>query len=129
MRPQISHKKVDDLITVYAKGMHLLSNVEQQELIDLVQGVNPEATVISRRTLGRIIDNDFTTKVDALEEVLKGVQHLCTTADIWSTSVKSFFGVTAHWIQPDTLERLSTALACRHFPSPHTLQSNCGDTG
>lgn len=121
---QISQKKMDDLITAYVvKGMHPLSTVEQPEFIGLVQGLNPEATVISRRALGRRIDNDFTSKVNALKEALRGVKHLCTTADIWSTCVSSFFGVTAHWIQPDTLERQSTALACRHFPSPHTYNS------
>ncbi|KAK9533152.1 hypothetical protein VZT92_008328 [Zoarces viviparus] len=28
-------------------------------------------------------------------------------------------GVTAHWIKPDSTERESVVLACRHFPSPH----------
>lgn len=33
------------------------------------------------------------------------MRHWCTTADICSTSVSSFFGVTANWIKPDILER------------------------
>lgn len=48
-----SQRKVDDLITSYVvKGMHPLSTVDSREFIELVQGLNPETRVFSRRTLG-----------------------------------------------------------------------------
>ncbi|KAK9529991.1 hypothetical protein VZT92_011531 [Zoarces viviparus] len=99
--------------------MHPLSTVEQTEFVELIHGLNTNLTVISRRTLRRRIAADFNAKKSDLKEKLKTVQYVCTTADIWSTSKTSFMGVTAHWIKPDSTERESVVLACRHFPSPH----------
>ncbi|KAJ3605155.1 hypothetical protein NHX12_027205 [Muraenolepis orangiensis] len=117
----VTQGKLDSLITSYVvKGMHPLSTVEQTEFVELIHGLAPNATVISRRKLQRKLDADFNAKKSVLKEKLKTVQRVCTTADIWSTSKASFMGVTAHWIKPNSTERESVALACRHFPSPHT---------
>lgn len=117
----IPQSKVDSLVKSFiVKGMHSLATVEQTEFIDLVQGLRPGANVMSRRTLGRRIDDEFATKRAILKETLKNVHHVCTTVDIWSTKKNSYMGATVHWINGHTLERESAALAVRHFPSPHT---------
>ncbi|XP_063742614.1 uncharacterized protein LOC134866395 [Eleginops maclovinus] len=119
--PTISQSKVDSLVKSFVvKGMHSLATVEQTEFIELVQGLHPGANVMSRRTLGRRIDEEFATKKAFLKETLKNVRRVCTTVDIWSTKKTSYLGATVHWINGDTLERQSAALAVRHFPSPHT---------
>jgi hypothetical protein len=46
--------------------------------------------------------------------------YVCTTADVWSTSKRSYMGVTVHWIDIDSLDRGSAALACRRFKGQHT---------
>ncbi|KAL0153378.1 hypothetical protein M9458_051297 [Cirrhinus mrigala] len=117
----VQQRRLDELIVSYVvQGMHPLSTVEQKEFIDLIQGLSPHSSVMSRRTLCRRIDCEFDSKISSVKDLLKTTKHLCTTADIWSTSVSSFIGVTAHWVHNDTLERQSVKLACRHFPSPHT---------
>lgn len=117
----VPQSKIDSLVTSFiVKGMYPLATVEQKEFTDLVQGLCPGAGVMSRRTLRRRIDDEFTAKTTNLKETLKTLKHVCTTADIWSTKKTSCMGVTVHWIHRDTLERESAALACRHFPSPHT---------
>lgn len=119
--PSIPQTKVDSLVKSFiVKGMHALATVEQPEFIDLVQGLTPGANVMSRRTLGRRIDEEFLAKKAALKERLRNVQHVSTKVDIWSTKKTSYLGATVHWINGDTLERQSAALAVRHFPSPHT---------
>lgn len=43
--------KLDSLITLYVvKGMYPLSTVEQTEFVELIHGLSPNMTVISRRT-------------------------------------------------------------------------------
>ena len=44
------------------KGMHPLSTVEQTEFVELIHGLNPNLTVISRCTLRRKIEADFNAK-------------------------------------------------------------------
>ncbi len=44
-----------------------------------------------------------------------------TTTDCWSTRRKSFIGVTAHWLDPDSLTRFSAALACKQLRGSHTF--------
>lgn len=117
----VPQSKIDSLVISFiVKGMYPLATVEQKEFTDLVQGLCPGAGVMSRRTLRRRINDEFTAKTTNLKETLKNLKHVCTTADIWSTKKTSYMGVTVHWIHGDTLERESAALACRRFPSPHT---------
>ena len=117
----ITQKKADDLITPFVvQGMHALSTVEQMEFKDLVTGLNPRITVMSRRTLGRRIDDAVAAKLLAIKADMKAQHHVCTTADIWSTKARSYMGVTAHWIDVTNLERCSVALACRRFRGSHT---------
>jgi len=51
---------------------------------------------------------------------LSKVSYACTTADIWSSYNRSFFGVTAHWIDIETLTCRSVALACLRARGRHT---------
>uniref|UniRef100_A0A8C6TVL0 HAT C-terminal dimerisation domain-containing protein n=1 Tax=Neogobius melanostomus TaxID=47308 RepID=A0A8C6TVL0_9GOBI len=48
---------------------------------------------------------------------------LSTTADIWTAHNRSYLGVTAHWLDPHSLERKKAALACRRFKGRHTYDS------
>lgn len=58
---------------------------------------------------------------DCLQNKLSLVSAVCTTADIWTAHNRSFFGVTVHWIEMNTLERKSAALACSRFRGRHTF--------
>lgn len=117
----VSQTTVDKLVTSFVvKGMHALSTVEQPEFIELVTGLCCSAKVMSRRTLGRRIDDSFNDKLQQIKETIAKVQTVCTTADVWSTPKRSFMGVTCHWIDPEFLIRKSAALACRRFTGAHT---------
>lgn len=78
-------------------------------------------TLISRRTLGRRIENYYEKQVSQIKSELKEVDHVCTTIDIWSGKKRSFIGVTAHWITSE-LRRVSVALACQRFKGIHNYE-------
>jgi hypothetical protein len=116
----VTQKELDSLIKNFiVEGMHSLSTVEQPAFVKLVEAPNPLLSVMSRRTLGRRIEEDYTTRIFDVKRELKNQLFICTTADIWSTKTRSFMGVTAHWISQSTLERHSVAIACKRFHGVH----------
>ncbi|KAJ8349349.1 hypothetical protein SKAU_G00244790 [Synaphobranchus kaupii] len=54
-------------------------------------------------------------------DAMRGVDHIATTTDCWSVRRRSFVGITAHWIDPDSLKRCSAALACKQLRGSHTF--------
>ncbi|KAM7296462.1 uncharacterized protein ISCGN_021620 [Ixodes scapularis] len=118
---QLTQLKVDNLIVKFVvDGLHSLSTFEEPGFIQLVTGLRPRTSVMSRRSLGRRIDKEWEKFLDDAREKFSGQSYVATTADIWSTHHRSFMGVTVHWIDADTLSRRSLALACRRFPGSHT---------
>ncbi|XP_064468371.1 uncharacterized protein LOC135379046 [Ornithodoros turicata] len=121
MTSQISTEKFDKLLlNLVVKGLHPLSFVEQEEFCAFVEGICPQLFVMSRRTLGRRIDAAHGEMFRQTRDSMESQEYICLTADIWSTSTKSYMGVTAHWIACDILERRSAALACRRFAGKHS---------
>lgn len=119
-----SQAAADQLITKYiVMGMRPQTTVEEPEFKALVAGLckmNTEVVVMSRRTLGRRLNEMELQMIEKLKQVLSEQTFVCTTADIWSSNRRSFLGVTAHWINISSLSRESAALACRRFPGSHT---------
>ncbi|UYV82093.1 hypothetical protein LAZ67_21000804 [Cordylochernes scorpioides] len=76
-------------------------------------------TLMSRRSLGRRIENHYETQVAKIKSKLKEASYVCTEIDIWSSKKRSFIGVTAHWVTND-LRRVSVALACQRFKGVHS---------
>lgn len=40
-----------------------------------------------------------------LKKTFADLEHVSTTADLWTAQNKSFWGITVHWIDPVTLHR------------------------
>lgn len=76
--------------------------------------------VLSRNSILSRVNHLNSEASNQIKELLKSVDYVCTTADIWSTKQRRFLGVTCHWLDPDTLIRKSTALACRRFQGTHS---------
>jgi len=87
--------------------------IEVAEFKDLIATLQPNRTVISRRTLRRRISEQAQDKKQKLIELLKLQSHVTTTTDCWSAYGKSYIGVTIHWIDSSTLQRKSACLALR----------------
>lgn len=86
----------------------------------MVEGLSGGRTPICRKTLMSHIEKTFLKMKEAETEILQHVQNVCTTAAIWTAHHRSFIGITCHWIESDTLDRKSAALACERMRGRHT---------
>ena len=117
----LPQEKVNDLITNYIiSEFRSLITVEKQSFKDLVTGLSPSFTVMSRPTLRKNLDSKFEIILKTNKDHIQKSVSICTTADIWSCLKRSYMGVTAHWIRED-LSRISVALACKRFKGSLTF--------
>ena len=72
------------------------------------------------KTLAKYLDADYAKMNTELKKSFKELDFLSTTADIWTAHNRSYLCVTAHWIDPNSLERKKAALAYRRFKGRHT---------
>ncbi|KAJ8390796.1 hypothetical protein AAFF_G00099280 [Aldrovandia affinis] len=77
--------------------------------------------MMTRMTLRSMIDAASKEMKKAVIEAMRGVDHTATTTDCRSVRRRSFIGVTAHWIDPDSLQRCSAAPACKQLRDSHTF--------
>lgn len=110
--------------------MSPVSIVEYKSFKALIEGAQqlpkPPKVMCRRTAKNKICDqyNEFKKKIKI---ELNTVRFVCSTADIWSSSKRSYLGVTVHWIESETFERKSetferksAAIACRRFKGAHT---------
>lgn len=93
------------------------SLAEQPSFKKLVEG----KTEMCRKTLVQNIETEFAVMKNSLTETLMNVSNVCTTADLWTALNRRFLGMTCHWIEENTLERRSAALACARIKGLHTF--------
>ena len=97
------------------------SVVEAPSFKTMIETLQPQCTVITRKTLCCRIQEAAKTLKSIVIKKLKAVNHVATTTDCWSARQRSYLGVTCHWIDHNSLERHSAALACRRLKGSHTF--------
>ena len=100
--------------------MKPLRTVESDSFKRLVTGLCPTATVMTRTTLAQLVSFKYDEMISSLSKKLDAVDVVCTTTDLWSSQNRSFLGITVHWLETVSLERMSAALACKRFKGGHT---------
>lgn len=111
------------LVNFLVDTMSPISIVENESFKALIEGAQQLTVppkIICRQTCNTKIAERYTEYVENTKQQLKKVDFICTTADIWSSSKRSYLGVTAHWIDCDTFDRKSVTLACRRFKGTHS---------
>lgn len=107
----MTQAKADDLVFNFivedCQSFHLL---EQPGFRKLIAGLSEGFRCMDRVALFTKVDQAFSRMREELVAKLRGVQYVCTTADVWTANGRSFFGMTCHWIDTDSLERKSAAL-------------------
>lgn len=123
----MSQKSVDDaIINFVIQGLQPLSVVEQQGFKTLVHHLQPQVSVMSRGTAKNKVEKATQEMKNNLKAAMSEVEFIATTTDCWTAHRRGFIGVTAHWIQPETLERCSAALACKQLTGSHTFSVLAG---
>ena len=76
-----------------------LSTADSPAFKKLIGGVHA-IQVPGQKALTVHLDKVFDAMEPKLKEILEGVDFVSTTADVWKSCNKGFFGMTAHWIDP-----------------------------
>lgn len=100
----------------------IVENKSFKALIEGSQQLTKPPKVMCRITAKNKISNEYNEFKKNLKQELDNVEFVCSTADIWSSSKRSYLGVTVHWIESETFERKSAAIACRRFKGAHTYE-------
>uniref|UniRef100_A0A672FKG4 BED-type domain-containing protein n=1 Tax=Salarias fasciatus TaxID=181472 RepID=A0A672FKG4_SALFA len=122
----VTQTELNVLIGRYVvENMLPMSTVDSDSFRALIQkiprrgGAGPPC----RKIFSKNIDEEYVKMNIELKKGFEQLEYVSTTADIWSAHNKSYLGITAHWIHPDSMERRKAALACRRFNGRHTHDS------
>lgn len=120
----VSQASVDKKILNYiVQGLHATNTVEQQGFIDLIQHLQPNVNVMSRNTVVNRIQKASLEMRNNLKAEMSKIDFIGTTTDCWTAYRRGFLGVTAHWIDPQSMKRQCAALACKQMTGPHTFSA------
>lgn len=72
----------ENVMNYIIKSMKPLHIVDDPNFIELCRGLDSSIKIMSRRTLSRNIEKDYTSVTRELLKVFQNVEFICTTADI-----------------------------------------------
>nr|XP_023696959.1 zinc finger BED domain-containing protein 1-like isoform X2 [Paramormyrops kingsleyae] len=115
----------DSIVTYIVNGLLPLSTVENKDFIAVLQLAEPFFTMPSRRDLTQNLIPQRTIAVKLnLINLIQSTSDICLTVDLWSNrSMRSFFGMTGHFISNFTLHNVM--LSCQRFRGRHSADNIC----
>lgn len=99
-----------------------LSIVEQTSFEELLVSLNPSIVMPSRYMVTTRLEKTKDSVMACVKTAMGQVDWVATTTDCWTAHHRSFLGVTAHWLNKETMKRESAALACRRLTGKHDYQ-------
>ncbi|XP_075309263.1 uncharacterized protein LOC142370722 [Odontesthes bonariensis] len=78
---------------------------------------------MSRNTVVNKIQKASLEMKNNLKAAMSEIDFIGTTTDCWTAYRRGFLGVTAHWIDPQSMTRRCAALACKQLNGPHTFSA------
>ena len=123
----LSQADIDRMILDFAiDGLLPFRFVSLTSFNRIIKAISPKFNVISESTLKRRYGDLATTISQNIKSILNDVSYVATTTDGWSMRGRSFVGVTAHWIDPNTIKRFWAALSCERLQGSHTYDVLAG---
>ena len=115
----VSFTRLRQFLSDYViEDMLPLSTVESPAFRKLIGGLC-STQMPDRKSFTLYLDTLYDHMVQQVEEALDNVNYVSTTVDVWSAHNRSLLGMTAHWIDPVTLQQCKTALACTRVAGHH----------
>ena len=116
----MSATKLLSLLSEYVmEDMLPLSTADSSAFKKLIGGVHA-IQVPGQKAFTVHLDKVFDAMEPKLKEILEGVNFVSTTADVWKSCNKGFFGMTVHWIDPSTLKRCKATISCSWLTGHNT---------
>ena len=108
------------VVSFIAGNLLPLSTVDSPHFHDLMETLNPRYQVPSRKHLSTKLLPEKKAEIQEKVKIsLQKAEMICVTVDLWSSrQMKSYFGITAHYITDWCLQ--SVMLACSRFRGSHT---------
>ncbi|XP_056453390.1 uncharacterized protein LOC130388084 [Gadus chalcogrammus] len=124
---RVSQASVDKVVLKFVvQGLHPPHIVQQQGFIELVQHLQPNTNVMTRNTVVNKVTKASVEMKRNLKAALSEIEFIATTTDCWTAHRRGFIGVTAHWFNPQTMQRSCAALACKQLKGSHTFYALAG---
>lgn len=92
-----------------------VNTVDDAAFMAMIIGLNPKPSVIRAKKLRKMIENEHKLFEEEVTVAMSSVDHVCLTADMWSTTHRCWIGMTAHWLGEKTLMRKLAALCCKRI--------------
>ncbi|XP_067283542.1 uncharacterized protein [Pseudorasbora parva] len=120
---RVSQASVDKFVLKFVvHGLHPPHIVQQQSFIDLVKHLQPNTNVMTCNTVVKKVTKASVEMKRELKAALSEIEFIATT-DCWTAHRRGFIGVTAHWFNPQTMQRSCAALACKQLKGSHTFSA------
>lgn len=82
-----------------------LSIVEQTSFEELLVSLNPSIVMPSRYMVTTRLEKTKDSVMACVKTAMGQVDWVATTTDCWTAHHRSFLGVTAHWLNKETMKR------------------------
>ncbi len=92
-----------------------MSTVDDTAFRAKITTLNPKASAMGAKKLRKMIENERKVFEEEVIAAISSVANICLTADMWSTTHRSWIGMTAHWLDGKILVRKSGALCCKRM--------------
>lgn len=110
------------LLKFIVHGLQPVSIVDQSAFINFTHCLRPDLEPIDQVTVKRNLVIAKKNMLSSIISRLEKTHYVCTTLDLWVFEGNSFLGMTAHWLNEETMQRESAMFCCERFSNPHTLE-------
>ncbi len=119
---QVTQKDMNKLVAGFiVEDMLPLSTIESPRFRKILDKIPATCKPTSdRKTFSQYLDKCYSDMESNLKRTFESLDHVSTTADIWSANNKSYLGMTVHWIDSISFKHEKAAIACKRVRGKHT---------